>query len=421
MKAFAQVFFGWRVVGAAFVLAMFAWGVHFYGLPIFLQVLHASRGWPVSVVSGAITAHFLLGAAVVGNLAALHRRFGLVAVTRAGLLLTALGLLGWAFAAVPWQLYLAAPVTGAGWALSSGAALNAMVSPWFARRRPAALGMAFNGASVGGVVFSPLWVVLIAEVGFHTAAVMVASVIVVVGWLLSGRYLGPTPATMGLLPDGDAPSLLQSTPGDRSRAVEAEPFLKAWHDRRFVTLTASTTLGFFAQIGLVAHLFSLLAPTLGAGVAGLTMSGVTACAISGRFLLGAAMPQEADRRVVAAANAAMQALGSVILLCAGPSVPLLLLGCALFGLGLGNSTSLPALIAQAEFRPADVAWVVGLVTAISQAGYAFAPAAFGFLRDIGATGSSMNEGVLLFATAAIVQSASAGMLLLARRSVPGSE
>jgi hypothetical protein len=105
------------------------WGISFYGPPIFLQALHASRGWPVSVVSGAITAHFLLGAAVVANLAALHHRFGLVAVTRAGALLTAFGLLGWAFAEAPWHLYFAVPVSGAGWAMTSGAALNAMVSP----------------------------------------------------------------------------------------------------------------------------------------------------------------------------------------------------------------------------------------------------------------------------------------------------
>ena len=108
--------------------------------------------------------------------------------------------------------------------------------------------------------------------------------------------------------------------------------------------------------------------------------------------------------------------GSVVLLCAGSSVPLLLFGCALFGLGLGNSTSLPPLIAQVEFRSADVARVVGLVTAISQAGYAFAPAAFGLLRDLGATGFSINEGILPFAAAALVQLASAVVLLLGRRS-----
>src|SRR3954466_571550 len=93
-----RMFFGWHVVGGAFTIAVFAWGIGFYGPPIFLETLHASRGWPISLISFAITAHFLLGAVVVANLAALHRRFGLQTVTRIGAVLTALGLLGWATA-----------------------------------------------------------------------------------------------------------------------------------------------------------------------------------------------------------------------------------------------------------------------------------------------------------------------------------
>ena len=46
-------------------------------------------------------------------------------------MLTASGLLGWAFAWELWQLFLATPVSGAGWAMTSAAALNAMISPWF--------------------------------------------------------------------------------------------------------------------------------------------------------------------------------------------------------------------------------------------------------------------------------------------------
>src|SRR5690242_21000566 len=89
-------FFGWRVVGAAFVVAVFGWGVGFYGPPIFLHALHERSGWSVSLVSAAVTSHYLLGAAIVANLAALHRRFGVAAVTRAGGIAAALGVLGWA-------------------------------------------------------------------------------------------------------------------------------------------------------------------------------------------------------------------------------------------------------------------------------------------------------------------------------------
>jgi hypothetical protein len=44
------MFFGWKVVAAAFVVAVFAWGIGFYGPPVFLHALHAGRGWPVSMI-----------------------------------------------------------------------------------------------------------------------------------------------------------------------------------------------------------------------------------------------------------------------------------------------------------------------------------------------------------------------------------
>ncbi len=416
MKVIRSIFFGWRVVNAAFVVAVFAWGISFYGPPIFLDVLHGTRGWPVSLVSAAISAHFLLGAAVVANLGLLHHRFGVAAVTRAGALLTAFGLLGWAFARDPWQLFLATPVSGAGWAMTSGAALNAMVSPWFIRRRAAALGMAFNGASMGGVLFSPLWVALIARLGFAGAAMLVAAITVPVVWGLAGRYLGRSPDAMGLRPDGD-PETTPHTTMIRGSVIYAAPLFRPWRDRRFLTLAAAATLSLFAQIGLIAHLFSLLAPRLGETGAGFTMGGVTVCAIGGRTLLGRLMPSAADRRAVAAANIAVQAVGSVVLLLAGSSVPLVLLGCGLFGLGLGNVTSLPPLIAQTEFNPADMARVVALVTATGQAGYAFAPAAFGLLRDPGVA-SPPGHAPLLFGAAAIIQLAATFVVVLGRRTAP---
>jgi hypothetical protein len=51
-------------------------GGSFYGPPVFLEAIRESGGWSVSLVSGAVTSHFLLGAFIVANLAALHRHVG---------------------------------------------------------------------------------------------------------------------------------------------------------------------------------------------------------------------------------------------------------------------------------------------------------------------------------------------------------
>lgn len=160
-------FFGWHVVAATFVLAVFGWGVGFYGPPIYLQMVVQRTGWSVALVSAAVTLHFLVGAVVVANLPRLYRLAGVAAVTTAGAVLLAIGVVGWSIASRPWNLFAAAVLSGAGWVAMGAAAVNAIIALWFVQRRPAALSMAYNGASVGGVVFSPLWVMLIAASGLR--------------------------------------------------------------------------------------------------------------------------------------------------------------------------------------------------------------------------------------------------------------
>ena len=415
MPAFPS-FFGWKVLCATFLLAVFGWGVGFYGPPVFLHAVVQRTGWSVGLVSGAVTLHFLAGTVVVANLPRLYRRIGVARTTAGGAALLALGVAGWAVAQAPWQLYAAAVISGMGWVTLGAAAVNALIAPWFVRRRPAALGMAYNGASVGGIVFSPLWVFLIAHAGFAQAALWVGTAMVAVIAVLSHKVFKVTPQQIGQAPDGDpsggvpldgvplggvsssgvpsrgAPSDgIQSsgtppaTAPSRAAQESAAPrtprlAIKLRHDRAFVTLAAGMALGLFAQIGLIAHLLSLLAPILGAQTAGLAMGLATASAIAGRSLVGWLMPPGADRRKIACAAYAVQIAGSLVLMLAADHAWALWTGVVLFGSGIGNATSLPPLIAQTEFAREQAARVVPLIVALSQGAYAFAPAAFGALR-----------------------------------------
>src|SRR5262245_48661554 len=264
MRAGSGAFHGWRVVGAAFALAVFGWGLGFYGPPVYLHTVREAKNFPPELVSTAVTAHFVTGALVVANLSALHRGFGIPTVTKAAALCLGLGVLGWALATTPAWLFAATLLSGAGWAGMGGAAVNAIVSPWFVRARPAALSMAYNGASIGGVVFSPLWVAAIAALGFPAAAAAIGLVMLMAIWVLADRLMSRTPEQMGLRPDGDAPGPASSAaPAAMPRAGSL-----LWRDVTFATLAAGMAIGLFAQIGLIAHLFSLLVPALGAQGAG---------------------------------------------------------------------------------------------------------------------------------------------------------
>ncbi len=415
-RAGSDLFFGWRVVAAVFVLAMFGWGLGFYGPPIYLHAVREARGWSLGLVSTAVTVHFFFGAIVVANLPKLYKRFGVVTVTKAGSCALAAGVTGWALAHEPWQLFVATLLSGGGWVTMSAAAVNAIVAPWFVRTRPAALASAYNGSSIGGVVFSPLWVAAIGLLGFPWAAAIIGLVMIVTIWILSSVYFARTPQQMGLTADGDAPSMaVQSVTSPMARPL---PGSALWRNFRFVTLAAGMAIGLFAQIGLLAHLFSLLVPALGAQLAGYAAGAATASAVAGRTLVGWLMPVGADRRLVACASYGVQITGSLaFLFAAGGNVPLLLLGVVLFGSGIGNATSLPPLIAQVEFVAEDVPRAVPLIVAMSQGTYAFAPAASGLIREFGPQLGATSAGAApcLFIAAALIQGLAITAFLIGRR------
>lgn len=399
------IFFGWKVVAAAFTAALFAYGAGLYGPSVFLHALQALHGWTIAIISAAITMQFLFSAAMVAFLADAHRRFGVAAVTRAGTVAFCLGLVGWGLASTPWHLFAAALLTGAGYATMSGAGIIAMVSPWFERQRPAALSHAFNGASLSGVIFVPLWTILIDRLGLTAAAITVSAAMLVVLWSLAGRYLRPTPDAMGLAPDG-AP---MPRVGTEPQARPPRPFRALIFEHRFITLSAAFAMALFAQIGLITHLITRLAPEVGEGIAAFAVSLATACAVVGRLLLAGSIGA-ANRRFVAAANFAMQGCGAMLLAFGSGLVPLLG-GCVLLGLGVGNIVSLPPLIAQVEFDRADVPRVMSLVTAVNQALFAFAPAVIGALHD------AVGNYAVPFAFAAAVLFM-AGVVIFAGGAVP---
>lgn len=100
-----------------------------FGPPVYLEIVRQSRGWPIALVSGAVTLHFLIGLAIIPNLPAIYRRFGLPPVTLAASIVMAGGVVGWALAAL---------LTGAGWSALGAVTVNAIVAPWFVAKRPLA-------------------------------------------------------------------------------------------------------------------------------------------------------------------------------------------------------------------------------------------------------------------------------------------
>jgi MFS family permease len=394
------MYHGWKIVICAFCVALFGWGLGFYGAAVLVAELTERLGWSTTLISLAVTAYYVLGAVLILPLARAFERYGPRPVVLVGMAAMAAGTIGVAYVDTPWQLYLAFALRAVGWACMSGAALNLLVAPWFERKRGMALSQAFNGASCGGVVIAPLLLFLIAALGFRGG--VLATVLIMVATLgpLAAAWLYRGPEALGLRPDGDARPAAASDAVPGRGASSPRRFLAEW---RFWSISVPFALALAAQVGFLTHQVALAKPILGAAGTAWCVSLTALAAVLGRSVTGLFV-DKADRRMVAAGNFLLQAV-ALALLALTPTAVGLYVYSVVFGLGVGNVVSLPGLIAQVEFPKAAFTRVVSTLVAINQFTFAFGPGVVGWLYD-----RQGSYGAALAVCAALMLAASAGVL-----------
>ena len=213
------------------------------------------------------------------------------------------------------------------------------------------------------------------------------------------------PHTRGLGRDGETTVAARAAShvlGERRGRGDA---LRTW---RFWSVSAPFALGLAAQVGVLTHLVALVGPTLGAGGAARAVGVTTATALVGRLLTGVVVDR-VNRRVVASATLVVQMLG-LALLATAPSAAAVYAGCVLFGLGVGNLTTLPGLILAVEWPRERFAALVALAVGINQFTFAFGPSLVGIIRDQ-AGSYAVALGVCI-----ALEAAAAAMILLGPRA-----
>jgi cyanate permease len=90
------------------------------------------------------------------------------------------------------------------------------------------------------------------------------------------------------------------------------------------------------------------------------------------------------------------------ILAASTERSMLYLGCVLFGVGVGNATSLPGLIVQQEFPKQHFARIISIVVAINQFTFAFGPTLLAQLQRVEGTDTAALLACLAMEIAAAV-------------------
>jgi len=364
---------GWRAVFTCFLMALFIFGFGFYGQAVYLAELQRLHGWPAALIAGASTISLLLGNVLVIFTDDLVARLGQKRLVLLGLAALVASMALVAFATEPWQLYAAFVLMAFGWVGMGTVMIATIIGDWFVHRRGLAISLAFNGASCGGVVVTPLLVLLVEKLGFAAAmltatAIMVAVMVpAVVGWI-------GNPPRRDFAEGGEAEGSARPLP------AAAGPITRATILRGlpFWTVSIPFALALVAQIGFIVHAIALLEPRIGRSGAGFAVSLMTFMALAGRLGLGLVVDR-LDPRWTTAVSFASQA-AALLTITQTDSVPMMLAACAVFGLSAGNLITLPPLIIHREFDAMSFTLVMGLSTAVSGTVGALGPGLVGLVR-----------------------------------------
>jgi MFS family permease len=368
----SRIFYGWWIVLGCGIMAVVGWSLAIFGMGVYIHVLSEQRGLSIGLISTAVTFSFLVNAACLTSAGTVTARHGAKPVILTGAAAMAIALAGLGYFSQAWAIFLMFAVLGVGRACLSATTISTTLAPWFERHQGRAVSTALLGASVGGMIATPLLLGGIALYGvtpaFALAGAISAILLLPVVWIVKR-----TPQELGLLPDGGAAT--------STVAIEQGRWTLrgAMATRHFRTQLFAFALAQSAQVGFLSHHVSIVAPFLGEAGASIAVSLAALAAFGGRIAL-ARFADKLDLRLLTGCVMLVAAFALAYLGLSSSRLSLLLAS-AMYGLTIGNLTTLAPLLARREIGALSFGLVFGFISAVTAFATAFGPAAYGLLRD----------------------------------------
>jgi MFS family permease len=276
-----------------------------------------------------------------------------------------------------WELYAVYVCYGIGFCCSGLIPVTTIVTRWFHRQRALALSVASTGLSIGGVVVTPASAVMVDRLGLATAAPLLGSLFLL-GVLPSLLIVRPSPASVGLTPDGD-PRVESAGPV----VVDGVDFRDAIRGRYFWLLGFAYFLLMGVQVGGIAHQYGLVAERASPGIAVYLLAILPTFSIIGRLAGGIF----ADRTPIGSFTMIMIFIQTVAMFLLGTasSDAALVIGLSIFGISVGNLLMLHPLLIANAYGLRHYPRLYSVSNLLSALGVAAGPAVIGFTLSVTGT------------------------------------
>ncbi len=374
-----KLYYGWKIVWALLVQLTFTSGLSFYNHAIYLNALAEKPAFDVQSASAAVSVFFLSGGITGLYVARWVQNYDPRLCITGGALLASLSLGSLPWVNTIWQLFIVYVLFGAGFAASALLPATTLITRWFRRRRAMALSIASTGLSLGGVLLTPLSVLLVDQFGFEIAApilgVMFTLGVIPVAWI----WLRPYPESLGLHVDGDEVNeSAQSESSDTQSPIESGiSYGDALGGRFFWCVSIAYVFLMMAQVGGIAHQYGLAREQLSDAQTAIAVAILPVASIVGR-LIGGWLVDRMSIRIFSIGMMILQAT-SLAMLAGGFSVISLCVGLFMFGASVGNLLMLQPLILAEAFGVKDYPRIFSVSNLMSSLGTSIGPALMGIV------------------------------------------
>jgi MFS family permease len=248
METTHRFYYGWVIVTVSFFTLFLILGIRFSSGVFYVAILN-EFGWGRAETAGAFSIAMLVHAFFAIVSGSLVDRFGPRILFPLGATFLAIGLAAASRITVIWHLYLFFGVIMAiGTTTLSYAPHMSLIPKWFARRRGLASGVVLAGWGVGTMVLAPVIQVMIDTLGWRSALLILACIVLVVVAPMTALFQRRSPGEVGQFPDGvvpDSGGTYVSQQNGARKDVRTPGSFRQW------TLRAAICTSAFWWIGLI--------------------------------------------------------------------------------------------------------------------------------------------------------------------------
>jgi len=341
-------------------------GIMFYGLPFFFDFWVKEFNWTrATVTSGNVAGKVIIGPLFGFAAGWFVDRFGPRRLMLSGIMMCGLAVIGLSTMHSLWQFYSFYLLMALGYMCGGPLPNQVLTSRWFNKSRGKAMGIAYLGIGIGGMLVPQIAKWLNMQMDWRSSLVVLGIFMIAVAFPMAW-FVKENPASSATVEKIDEPKI---------------PFKSILKNRSFYLLAIGSMCSIAAVAGMSQNLklFFSLDLKYSQGEAANVMSMVLGASIIGRLLMGWLADRYPKKYVMMLIY--FLVTFSIILLYWASTPGIIYLFAFIFGIGLGGDYMIIPLMAAELFGVKVMGRVMGLVLTVDGLGEAFGPILAGTLRD----------------------------------------